>query len=152
MPYQECFKGEYVVQVVRHPSLVFESYHHFVNKNVKKDVSLNEVIMGKVPYGSWSEWHQQWEQVTPALEGQFLRLHFEDILKNPTQACQQIKELTGLEYDSQQALTSFEELHKRSPNYFRSGKTKKTEQSYTSEQIGLLQKLHGVTIAQLGYE
>ncbi len=152
LPYSKYFDNEYVIQIVRHPSLVFESYFHFVNRNSNKDTTLNEVIMGKVPYGSWSEWHQQWEQIIPALQNQFLRLRFEDILANPTQACEQIKELIGLNYNSEQKLTSFEELHQRNPNYYRSGKTEKKSTPITPDQKALLQQLHGVTIAQLGYE
>ena len=49
-------------------------------------------------------------------------------------------------------LTSFEELHRRNPNYYRSGKTEKEKLSYNLDQIALLQELHGITIAQLGYE
>ncbi len=108
--------------------------------------------MGKVSYGSWSEWHQEWEKIIPALQNQFLRLRFEEILANPTQACEQIKELIGLNYNSEQKLTSFEKLNQLDPKYFRSGKTENKKHSYTPDQIALLQQLHGVTIAQLGYE
>ena len=152
LPYQEYFNDEYVIQIVRHPSLVFESYFNLVNGNSNKYTTLDEVIMGKVAFGSWSEWHQHWEQIIPALQNQFLRLRFEDILANPTQACEQIKELIGLNYDSEQKLTSFEKLHQQNPNYYRSGNTEKEKPSYNLDQIALLQKLHGVTIAQLGYE
>lgn len=68
------------------------------------------------------------------------------------QACKQIKEMIALDYNYNRKLTSFEELHQRNPNYYRSGKTKKEKLSYDPVQIALLQQLHGVTITQLGYE
>ncbi len=151
-PFTEYFDNEYVIQIVRHPSLVLESYFHFLNKYSDLDQTLDEVIMGKVPYGSWSDWHQQWEQAMPNLKNKFLRLHFENILSDTSKACEQIKELISLDYDSVQKLTSFTELQKRHPHYYRSGKIKPEDRSNNHDYFNLIQKLHGVTLAQLGYE
>ncbi len=76
-PYKQYFDGEYVIQIIRHPAKVFLSYLSFVktyNQNSKK--TLQEVIKGQVPYGSWSKWHQTWNQALPSIENRFLRIKF----------------------------------------------------------------------------
>jgi hypothetical protein len=151
-PFLEYFDNEYVLQIVRHPSLVFESYFHFLSKYINRHKTLDEVIMGQVPYGSWSDWHQQWERAMSVVNGKFLRLRFEDILLDTLIACQQIKELIGLDYDSTQTLTSFSELKQRDSSYYRSGDTESIDCYNRSESFKLLQKLHAATIASLGYE
>ena len=153
LPFQEYFDNEYVVQIVRHPSLVFESFFYYLSKYENFDKTLDEVIIGKVPYGSWSNWHQQWSKsYLLILQNKFLRLRFEDILSDTLTGCQQIRELIGLDYDSDQKLVSFAELHQRNPDYYRLGKSRQKKLFYTSDQIALLQQLHGDTMAQLGYE
>ena len=151
-PFPQYFQNEYVIQIIRHPSLVFESYFHYLKKYSDQNKTLNNVIAGEVFCGSWSKWHQDWEQAMSVSPDQFLRLRFEDILSDTLKACEQIKALINLNYDSAQKLVSFEDLHKRSPNYFRSGKTKTKQLIYSQDQLDVIQKLHGITLAQFGYE
>lgn len=152
IPYEKYFDNEYVIQIVRHPTLVFDSYLYFINGNGNQAMTLDEVITGKVPYGSWSEWHQKWEQAKSSLNGKFLRLRFEDILSDTHKACDQIKALINLDYNPAKELTSFEELHQRNPNYYRSGKTDGGKKLYSPNQMRLIQELHSVTMEQFGYE
>lgn len=151
-PYEEYFGGEYVIQIIRHPKLVFESYFRFLKENGHKDKTMEEMISGKLLYGSWSKWHQNWEKVSSSLQDNFLRLHFEAVLSDTHGACNQIKTLINLNFNPDRKLTSFEELNKRYPNYYHSGKVDSKETSYTLDQLNLIQELHGFTMKQFGYE
>lgn len=152
LPYEKYFDNEYIIQIVRHPSLVFDSYLSFLNMNDNQATTIDEVIRGKVPYGSWSEWHQKWEQAISSLNNRFLRLRFEDTLLDTLKSCAQIKSLISLDYNPTKELTSFEKLHERNPNYYRSGKSDSQENLYSPNEINLIHELHGVTMKQLGYE
>ena len=151
-PYQKYLENEYIIQIVRNPKLVFESYLHFVNKNRDKDKTITEIIRGKVGGGSWSKWHQKWEPVQQSQQNTFLRLRFEDILSDPLSASDRIKNLIGLDFNHDANLTSFEELHKRNPDYYRSGGVNDSKYSYTTKETSLIQKLHVRTMRELGYE
>ncbi len=151
-PYQKYFENEYVVQIVRHPKLVFDSYLTFIKTNYGKAKTITEIIRGKGGCGSWSKWHQKWEPVRQSQENTFLRLRFEDILLAPLSACDRIKNLIGLDFNRDAKLTSFEELHKRNPNYYRSGSIDDSQYCYAAKEISLMQKLHGKMMRRLGYE
>lgn len=152
IPFPQYFQNEYVIQITRHPSLVFDSYFHYLKKHSDENQTLNNVISGKVYCGSWSKWHQDWDETMSDFSKQFLRLRFEDILSDTLKTCEQIKALINLDYDSSKQLVSFEELNKRNPDYFRSGKTKSTGITYHQDQLDFIQKLHGATLTKLGYE
>lgn len=152
-PYEEYFDGEYIIQAVRHPENVFESYLSFLAKSTKYVKTMDDVIRGEgIPFGSWSTWHKTWEQSIPDLEGKFIRFCFEDILKNSFQVCDQIKALTGLDYNPDASLDNFSELSKRDPKYYRSGKLTANESKYTVDQMRLIRELHGDMMQKLGYE
>lgn len=151
IPHKTYFKNEYVIQIIRHPTLIFDSYLHHLNRNGKQ-ATIDDVIIGKVPYGSWSEWHQKWEQVKSSLDGRFLRFRFEDVLSDTYKPCEQIKALIKLDYNSAKELTSFEDLHQQNPNYYRSGKTNALEKLYSPDQMHLIRELHSMTMEQFGYE
>lgn len=152
-PYNNYFDDEYVMQIVRQPKLVFDSYANFLKKeNTNYQKNLNKVIRGKVYCGSWSQWHQKWNESIPSLNGKFLRIRFEDVLSNPYQSCERIKTLIDLDYDSTKQLTSFQRLHQQNPEYYRSGEQQARNGIFTSEQIELINKLHGSMMKQLDYE
>ncbi|MGB3191799.1 MAG: sulfotransferase domain-containing protein [Limnoraphis sp.] len=87
-PYPEYFEGEYVLQIVRHPAQVFTSYHNFIKKYYQSPKSLHDIIHGNIPYGSWSEWHLAWEEISPQLKDRFLQLKFKDVVSNQLKACE----------------------------------------------------------------
>ena len=152
-PFQEYFEGEYVLQPTRHPGAVLWSYFNLIKANYEDStISLEKVIRGKVGFGSWSNYHQTWNQAIPLLNGRLIRVRFEDILLEPLQVCAQISATTGLKYNSSKKMSSFAELNKENPNHFRAGQAKGWEEHYTDSQIQLLQNIHGSTMEQLGYE
>ncbi|EAW35512.1 hypothetical protein L8106_10592 [Lyngbya sp. PCC 8106] len=150
-PYPEYFEGEYVLQIVRHPAQVFTSYHNFIKKYYQSPKSLHDIIHGNIPYGSWSEWHLAWEEISPQLKDRFLQLKFKDVVSNQLKACEEIKNLIGLDYKADKKIPSFDELQKKSPNYYRSGKKRKLLESYSDNELNQIQKLHGYAMEKLNY-
>lgn len=151
LPYKKYLNNEYVIQMTRHPGAVCLSFLKFLN-NINQQKTLDEVIKGKTFYGSWSKWHQRWNQVIPSLNGRFLQLKYEDTLLNPGKVCEQIQALIHLEYKNDKNIPSFKELNQANPNYYVSGNTGHWKHSYSHNQMTLLYQLHGVTIQQLDYD
>ncbi|MEQ9236758.1 sulfotransferase domain-containing protein [Coleofasciculus sp. E2-BRE-01] len=152
-PYRQYFEKEYVIQIVRHPGPVCWSYLNLLKDYYNKQKTLDDIISGKTPAGSWSKWHQSWKQAIPSFNGRFMRLKYEDVkLTDRHSICKQIKFMTGIDYNPTREEISFEILQKQAPNYYRAGQNKHWQQHYTSEQINLLYKLHNVTMEELGYD
>lgn len=157
LPYKNYFEGEYVIQPIRHPGAVLCSYFNLIKANYKGEydnraITLEKVIRGRVGYGSWSNYHQMWSQAIPLLNGRLVRIRYEDVVANPLKACDQISATIGLGYNPDNKMPSFEELHKKDPHHFRAGKATGWEEHYTHDQLELLEKFHGSTMQELGYE
>jgi hypothetical protein len=150
-PEVKYFSGEYIIQIVRHPGAVFTSYQRFLGRIRKRSTTLDQVICGSGPFGSWSQWHQQWDLCAEKLTGQFLRLRYEDVLNDASQACDQIKDLIHLDYNPDNPLPTFEDLHLQNPDYFHMGKSAGWEACYTSEELELLLRHHSTMMEKLGY-
>ena len=153
LPFKEYFEGEYAIQPIRHPGAVLWSLFNLrkANRN-QTTISLEKVIRGKVGSGSWSNYHQLWTQAVPLLDGRLIRIRFEDLLSDPLGVCEQISATIGLGYNPANKMPSFEKLHQKHPHHFRAGKATGWEEHYTDDQLQLLEKLHGSTMQQLGYE
>lgn len=152
-PYREYFEKEYVIQIVRHPGPVCWSYLNLLKDYYNKQKTLDDIIIGKTSAGSWSKWHQSWNQAIPSLKGGFMRLKYEDVkLADRHSICDQIKSLTGIDYNATREEISFKTLQKKAPNYYRYGQNQNWQQHYTNDQINLLYKLHNITLQELGYD
>jgi hypothetical protein len=152
LPFQQYFDNEYVVQIVRHPGPVLWSYQNLLNDFYNQKRSLEEVISGMVPYGSWSHWHQEWQDKSQGLGDRFLQLKYENILAVKRQdTCEQISQMIGISYNAEQESLSLEELQKRNPKYYHPGNNEKWKQRYTPDQMDLLCSLHHNTMMEFSY-
>ncbi|MEL7038724.1 MAG: sulfotransferase domain-containing protein [Cyanobacteria bacterium J06592_8] len=155
LPYSQYFDNEYVIQIVRNPYNVFVSYKQFIKKFHNQDKDINEVIKGNVPFGSWSHWHNAWNQVALKLKPRFLQIKFENILQSDrSKVCEEIASMISLPYKENSHEPSWEDLQKINPNYYRSGNINGEAvcNSYNQEQVNLIETLHGATLKQLGYQ
>ena len=153
LPFKKYYEGEYVIQPIRHPGAVLWSYFNLMKANYDDTtISLEKVIRGKVGSGSWSNYHQIWSQAIPLLNGRLIRIRFEDLLLHPLEACDRISATIELGYNPANKMPSFEELNQKEPHHFRAGKATGWEENYTSEQLQLLESIHGSTMQQLGYK
>ncbi len=152
MPYPRYFRGECVIQVVRHPGPLLRSYRNLVIAAPEyADRSLEYFIRGTSDAGSWSAYHDAWTQAAHALGSRFLRVHYETVTLNPRAACEAIASLTGLSYNLDASLRNFDSLRQQDPHMYGFGSNDNWEQAYTPEQLTLLRSLHSATAAALGY-
>ena len=148
LPFKEYFAGEYVIQPIRHPGAVLWSWFNLRKANGDTTISLEKVISES----SWSNYHQAWSKAIPLLNDRLIRTRYEEVVTQPLKACDQISATIGLGYNPDNKMPSFEELHKKDPRHFRAGKATGWKENFTLGQIQLLEKLHGKTMQELGYE
>ncbi|MGL5082248.1 MAG: hypothetical protein ACRC8A_12255 [Microcoleaceae cyanobacterium] len=110
-------------------------------------------------FGNWRYNQQILSLEKPALKlwweklnRKVLKLYsLEDCTSNLLEICEQIKNLTFLDYKSDQVIPSFEELHQKSPKYYRSRQVDDFQKDYTAQQLNLIQELHGFAMEKLDY-
>ena len=148
-PYDAYFEGEFIILPVRHPGAVLNSLKHFMKDHRGKDVPLDDVIAGKTPHGSWSEWHSRWLAIHAQYPSQMLILRFEETLADPRAAAERISDFLQVPYDEEAHLKDFEKLQQTAPKHFRSGKADAWKQAYTLDQEALVEELHSPTMSRL---
>lgn len=110
-------------------------------------------------FGSWSENVNQWTN----REAPTVIVKYEDLIKHPIHHVQQaieklegddaIKNLLSMKQDREKVnIPSFEELHRKSPNFFRQGQTGSWEKSMNKELHELFWQFHEEAMNSLNYE
>jgi len=90
LPPETPFPGEVALQFVRHPGPTIVSYWRLMN--VKKPIALDDVIEGRTMFGSWTGYHDAWEQAPMPV----MRLRYEDVLADQDAAINAIAGFLGL--------------------------------------------------------
>ena len=103
------------------------SYVRYLQDYMGQQTSIREAINGDVQYGGWGEHVAAW---APKDAPDTLLIRFEELIRDPLGLVSQIEEFTGIEAVSDQ-IPSFDELHKRGPTFFRSGKTDTWKREYS---------------------
>jgi hypothetical protein len=108
------------------------------------------IISPEQDYGSWSQNVNQWMH----REAFTFSVKFEDLLNNPFE--QITKAVTTLKLPrnispQNNSIPSFEELHTKSPNFFRKGRSKSWQQEMSPPLENLFWKYHGDAMHKLGY-
>lgn len=153
LPYQKYFPGEIVIQPLRNPGAVIWSYYRLINatrESGEMGTFLNLVILGKVKYGSWSEYHRQWLQARENLQSNYLPVYFEWLQAHQTEFCHKIAQLTGLKYLDRE-IPAFNKVQQQNPIAKREGKAYGWEKNYTRRELALIYDTHGEMMEKLGY-
>ncbi len=155
LPYESYFEGEGVIYLVRHPGAVFWSYYNYIrdhNLPGAADLTLEDVIRGKVGFGSWSEHIQCWLAKVQSLGDHFAVFRYEDLAVREVEFCQVVSILSGLPIKADpNSFPAFEQWRRNAPRLYRSAKNQEWLAHFTPTQIDLIQALHGSTMARLGY-
>ena len=156
LPFREYFKGEVVIHLVRHPGAVFWSYYNFIKDNqpeMAPFLVMEDVIKGKVPFGSWSEYNERWLECGETLEDRFLLYSYEQLSEGEADFCEKVSSLTGLpvrrEFGS---FPKFDHWHRFAPKLFRSGQVDEWASHFSLSQLKLIELFHGPTMGKLSYE
>jgi hypothetical protein len=123
------------------------SYWHFLRDFQELNVSLADVILGRVDYESWSEHYDAWR---PRERPNTLVLRYERLIEEPHYAINEISELLKLKpqgrFDS-----TFDELNRESPKFFRRGNNAANITELQGDDLNLFWLMHGPLMKSLGY-
>lgn len=123
------------------------SYWHFLRDFQELNVSLADVILGRVDYESWSEHYDAWR---PRERPNTLVLRYETLIEEPHYAINEISELLKLKpqgrFDS-----TFDELNRESPTFFRRGNNAANIAELQGDDLNLFWLMHGPLMKSLGY-
>ena len=153
LPYQQYFPGEKIIQPIRHPGAVCWSYYNLIAATktpTESATKLIDVIQGRVLFGSWSGYHQQWLAVANDLGDNYLPIYYEWLAEHQLDCCQGLEKFMGIPY-LDKPLVEFSQLQKMNPISKREGKAVGWEKNYTDQQLNLLYICHGETMKQFKY-
>lgn len=151
-PFMDYFRGEYIVQVVRHPGAVAWSYFKYLNDVRNIRVSLDAVIKGYVPFGSWRGYWKVWRLKQMALQSIFFTVRFEDLVSQETHLLNQIRQWTDLEFKQPpQSFPDFSYWHNVNPTFYRQGQDTKWVQQMTSKQLHMLVEYNREAMLEEGF-
>lgn len=135
------------IYILRDGRASLASYWHFLRGPGNYKAELPDLIMGRIGYGSWSRHVEAW---CSGRQGKTLLIRFDDLTANTRLMIPNIAEFCGLEAKDDRIL-SFEELHDKAPNHFRSGSSKDWQNLFTDEDEDLFWALHGAVMDQFGF-
>jgi hypothetical protein len=158
LPFDSYFAGEYVLHLVREPGAVCWSYYNYLRKTrpaiANLTVTLDRVIKGRVPFGSWGDHARAWLEAATRLGERFLMHRYEDLSTQPETAfCDLLASFTGLRYQQpKNPLPGLEHWHKQAPNLYRQQQVSEWKSHFSAAQLYRILKRHGEMMQQLGYD
>ncbi|MDH5505839.1 MAG: sulfotransferase domain-containing protein [Anaerolineae bacterium] len=150
-PFPHYFPGEFVIQVVRHPGASLWSYYNFMCDIRGSDLTLDDIILGKVNFGRWDDYHLAWTKSSKILGSRYLQVKYEDLFGQELAFCQRLSEFLGLPIIND-VFKSFEESKKMRPLLAREGKPTGWHSHYSPVQLDALFQEHGNLMKILGYD
>ncbi len=149
-PYDTYYPGEKVLHIVRNPGAVAWSYLHFLRDFDGFVASLEEIILGHVGFGDWSQYHQLWMLEQQKRQENFCLIFYEDLAKDYLAQVKKISDFIQIPIIGSEDI-SFEELHRIKPKLIREGKATNWEKNFTNYQLKLLWNKHKDMMSLLGY-
>jgi hypothetical protein len=153
----------YIIRDGREACVSYWRFHRDLMR--KPDVSLADVIRGNCQFGSWSDHVKAWNPNPPRWSradtgsvvayqnrenGVTVLSHYETMKARPEVTARMIWHKLGRE-PTGQALTSWDQLHKADPAFFRSGTNDTWRDLMTGDDLSLFWDLHGETMQEYGY-
>src|SRR5262249_39089863 len=142
LTFDSYFEGEYVLHLMRAPGAVCWSYYNYIRKNQPTSLAnvaltLDRVIKGQVPFGSWSDHGRAWLGAGEKLGERFMMHKYEDLSAQPeVEFCAALASFTGLIYQMPKApLPSLEHWHKQAPNLYRKQQVSDWRSHFSAAQL-----------------
>jgi hypothetical protein len=136
------------IYLARDGRAAIDSYYHYHKQFAFEQPSLTEVIAGACQFGSWSDHYWAWR---PRSRPKTLLLTYDDLVSTPGRVVEKLSGFLNM-VPATVALPGFNELHQRSPAFFRRGQNADYLQKWSSAQLALFQQLHGAAMEDLGFE
>src|SRR6266508_870590 len=135
------------IYVVRDGRATIVSYLHYLRTIVGSDVSLSDVVLGSVPYRSWSEHFEAWR---PRKRTKTLLLKYEDLTNQSVAATQRIADFLKLE-QQEEFTNDFNRYHRIFPHFFRRGSNPDNIAELKGDTAELFWTMHGHLMKGLQY-
>ncbi|MEZ8474686.1 sulfotransferase domain-containing protein [Vibrio cyclitrophicus] len=139
----------YVVRDGREATL---SYQHYLKTIANEKITLSDVIVGNVSFGSWGEHVQKWSLYSQ--KSSFLLLKFESLMDDFDDSIKNINHFINSEGDNASdvnSVPSFSELNSQYPDFFRSGQKSSWQEKYTNSQQVAFNQLFRKELLSMGY-
>ncbi len=125
------------------------SYHRYLRKIVgKTEVSLSDVISGRVSFGSWGRHSVRWAQTAPK---KYKRFRFEEIVKDIPGFAHQLSEVLDMQANSE-PFPDIEKFQQAGPGFIGTGKTGNWRQELSDHESALFHLYNGCAMRMMGYD
>lgn len=135
------------IYIVRDGREASTSYFHYHRDSLGVPVSFDDVMHGRVGFGSWGRHLSVWD---PLRRPNTLLLRFEALTTDPIVQVERIAAFLGITPVGNRVPT-FAELRERAPRFFRSGKTDSWRTLLTDADHVAFWELHGDEMRAFGY-
>jgi hypothetical protein len=159
LPFDRFFDGEYVIQSVRHVGAVVWSFFRMQNDiSMSRRIghlfdtppsTLENVILGRVNFGSWSEYQGAWRLAAERLGSRYLCFRYEELVADQSAVMERIAAFLGIPIHSRKPV-NFEAFRARFPGNDLRGASEGYERFYSRRQLELLWEKHGAEAEKYG--
>ena len=134
------------VYIIRDGRSAVLSYYYYLREIDRLNVSLDDVIDGRVYAGSWSDHYLRWR---PRVRPNTLFLRYEDITGDPEKAVKDLADFLDLT-PHRSLKTDFDQLQRLHPTFFRVGSDNPNIAELGAAE-SLFRQRHGTVMRELGY-
>jgi hypothetical protein len=149
-PFKKYHSGEKVLQVVRNPGASYWSYFKYLREIDKISLTMEDLIQGKVGFGSWKIYHDKYIMFEKILGKNYFRFLFEEFKEKELNVIRSLESFLDRPLLTEE-ITPFDYYRKKRPELARKGAAFGWEENYTREQLELLWDLHNNTMEYYGY-
>ena len=133
-------------------------WHYLCQLNDAPDTTLEQVIRGDCPFGSWSEHVRAWipmlrsRACNPDVKDLLgLLLNYETLLTKIGSTLQLLRLFLDMPTRKNMALPDWQDFHDSDPQFFRSGTNETWKTEMLADNLALFDELHGDTMREYGY-
>ena len=159
-PFDRYFDGEHVLQIVRHPGPVIWSCFRYLSQHALRSRSnrrfnlppptLERIIAGEVQFGSWSDYHRDWDHAAERLGEAYWRRSYPQMVEEQTGFRAELAARLGLEEVSDSPV-SFESYQRKRSELDLRGTDDGYERFFSRNQLELMWRAHGEMADRFGF-
>jgi hypothetical protein len=139
--------GERAIQLIRHPGPALASHFRLHLDTRGKERPLKRFIAGQRLTGDWTSYHRAWSETSMPL----LRMRYEDVTPDPTDAILRIAEFLGLPAPARVDFETLEEAHRRAPMRNPAAPPDAWRALFQGKDLERLREAHGALASEWGY-
>lgn len=137
------------IYIVRDGRASLVSYYHYTREISKLNLSLEEIVAGKNPFGgSWSNHVTNWLEAPLSKR---IILRYEDLVEQTPEVLDTLAWFVRRRLDTSQPKIEFQDLHDKAPTFFRAGSNARNIEELEARCPELFEALHGKVQQRLGY-